>query len=263
MLLGGDLFHENNPSRDTLVRAMAVLRQFCLSDRPVSFEVLSDQSQNFAEGCGPLQCHSRPWSACVLRRCSACKSFNTALEFGNAACAWLDTLICLRACLQHAHYPASWQLVTANIFEAACVFMHDRMADARRACAGTSTTRTRTWRSACQCSPSMATTTTRLGPATCPPWTRCPRPAWSTTLASRRGSSLLQRSSWVSSSALSCQADCRSLCCCMITDATAAEHQMSCRRSTLYRQVGKGYMLATSAMSSTYKDGALYVGAAG
>ena len=54
MLLGGDLFHENNPSRDTLVRAMAVLRQFCLNDRPVNFEVLSDQSQNFAEGCGLL-----------------------------------------------------------------------------------------------------------------------------------------------------------------------------------------------------------------
>ncbi len=51
VLLGGDLFHENNPSRDTLVRAGAVLRRHCLSDRPVSFQVLSDQSLNFAEGC--------------------------------------------------------------------------------------------------------------------------------------------------------------------------------------------------------------------
>ena len=109
MLLGGDLFHENNPSRDTLVRAMAVLRQFCLNDRPVNFEVLSDQSQNFAEGCGLLHYCSWPWSTCVLRCCSAWSSFNAALEFGNTACALLDILICLHACLQHERHPASWQ----------------------------------------------------------------------------------------------------------------------------------------------------------
>ena len=62
VLLGGDLFHENNPSRDTLVRAMAVLKRHCLSDRPVSFQVLSDQSQNFAEGFAHLLCLRGSWT---------------------------------------------------------------------------------------------------------------------------------------------------------------------------------------------------------
>lgn len=125
MLLGGDLFHENNPSRDTLVRAMAVLRQFCLNDRPVNFEVLSDQSQNFADGCGLLLPHGRSKLMYVLGCCSAWTSFKAALYSSNAACASLGIPICLHACLQHARHPASWQLVTTERLEAACVFMHD------------------------------------------------------------------------------------------------------------------------------------------
>ncbi|CAD7697390.1 unnamed protein product [Ostreobium quekettii] len=44
VLLGGDLFHENKPSRSTLIRAMGTLTRHCLSDKPVNFQVLSDQS---------------------------------------------------------------------------------------------------------------------------------------------------------------------------------------------------------------------------
>jgi double-strand break repair protein MRE11 len=47
MLLGGDLFHENKPSRSTLVKAIEILRRYCLSDRPVPFQVVSDQTLNF------------------------------------------------------------------------------------------------------------------------------------------------------------------------------------------------------------------------
>lgn len=47
LLLGGDLFHENKPSRSTLVKAIEILRQHCLHDRPVQFEVVSDQTVNF------------------------------------------------------------------------------------------------------------------------------------------------------------------------------------------------------------------------
>jgi DNA repair exonuclease SbcCD nuclease subunit len=70
VLLGGDLFHENHPSRTTMLRAMAVLKKYCLNDRPVAFEVLSDQSQNFAEGCACS--HAR----CNLGECAgvACVS---------------------------------------------------------------------------------------------------------------------------------------------------------------------------------------------
>jgi DNA repair exonuclease SbcCD nuclease subunit len=44
VLLGGNLFHENNPSRSTLVKTIEILRRCCLGDRPVQFQVVSDQA---------------------------------------------------------------------------------------------------------------------------------------------------------------------------------------------------------------------------
>ncbi|XP_020534515.1 double-strand break repair protein MRE11 isoform X2 [Jatropha curcas] len=52
LLLGGDLFHENKPSRSTLVKAIEILRRHCLNDRPVQFQVVSDQTVNFANTFG-------------------------------------------------------------------------------------------------------------------------------------------------------------------------------------------------------------------
>ncbi|KAF2285937.1 hypothetical protein GH714_009070 [Hevea brasiliensis] len=52
LLLGGDLFHENKPSRSTLVKAIEILRCHCLNDRPVQFQVVSDQTVNFANTFG-------------------------------------------------------------------------------------------------------------------------------------------------------------------------------------------------------------------
>lgn len=51
MLLGGDLFHENKPSRTTLVRAMEILTKYCLNGSAVSFNILSNEAQNFVNGC--------------------------------------------------------------------------------------------------------------------------------------------------------------------------------------------------------------------
>ncbi|KAM3935287.1 double-strand break repair protein MRE11 [Leptodactylus fuscus] len=48
VLLGGDLFHDNKPSRRTLHTCMELLRKYCMGDRPIQFEVLSDQSVNFS-----------------------------------------------------------------------------------------------------------------------------------------------------------------------------------------------------------------------
>lgn len=50
LLLGGDLFHDNKPSRSTIVRSIELLSRYSLSDRPVAFQILSNQSQNFVSG---------------------------------------------------------------------------------------------------------------------------------------------------------------------------------------------------------------------
>ncbi|VDM65144.1 unnamed protein product [Strongylus vulgaris] len=47
ILLGGDLFHENNPSRDMQHRVIQLLRQYCLNDREVALEFVSDATVNF------------------------------------------------------------------------------------------------------------------------------------------------------------------------------------------------------------------------
>ncbi|KAJ1509843.1 Double-strand break repair protein mre11a [Coelomomyces lativittatus] len=47
LLLGGDLFHDNHPSRKTLYKTMELFRTYCLGDRPCAIEILSDQSVNF------------------------------------------------------------------------------------------------------------------------------------------------------------------------------------------------------------------------
>ncbi|XP_060973152.1 double-strand break repair protein MRE11 isoform X2 [Cannabis sativa] len=52
VLLGGDLFHENKPSRTTLVKAIEILRRHCLNDRPIQFQVVSDQTVNFPSTFG-------------------------------------------------------------------------------------------------------------------------------------------------------------------------------------------------------------------
>ncbi|KAG8934833.1 meiotic recombination [Tulasnella sp. 418] len=50
ILLSGDLFHENRPSRDCLYRTIALLREYTLSNKPVEVELLSDPDEGKAEG---------------------------------------------------------------------------------------------------------------------------------------------------------------------------------------------------------------------
>lgn len=47
ILLGGDLFHENKPSRRTLYNTMELLRRYCFGDRPCALQLLSDPAVNF------------------------------------------------------------------------------------------------------------------------------------------------------------------------------------------------------------------------
>ena len=63
ILLGGDLFHENKPSRKTLFLTMEMLRRYCMGDRPCQFQFLSDPVVNFPSNrSGP---HGRRLAACA------------------------------------------------------------------------------------------------------------------------------------------------------------------------------------------------------
>lgn len=47
VLHGGDLFHDNKPSRSAMYQVMRALRLNCLGDKPCELEMLSDASENF------------------------------------------------------------------------------------------------------------------------------------------------------------------------------------------------------------------------
>ncbi|RDH38475.1 double-strand break repair protein mus-23 [Aspergillus welwitschiae] len=47
VLLAGDLFHENKPSRKSMYQVMRSIRMNCLGDKPCELEMLSDASENF------------------------------------------------------------------------------------------------------------------------------------------------------------------------------------------------------------------------
>lgn len=48
VLLAGDLFHENKPSRKSMYQVMRSLRMNCYSEKPCELEILSDPSENFS-----------------------------------------------------------------------------------------------------------------------------------------------------------------------------------------------------------------------
>jgi double-strand break repair protein MRE11 len=47
IILGGDLFHINKPSRRTIWKTMKLLRTYCVGQGDIKFKIVSDQGQNF------------------------------------------------------------------------------------------------------------------------------------------------------------------------------------------------------------------------
>jgi len=48
ILLAGDLFHENKPSRKSMFQVMRSLRENCYGAKPCELEMLSDETEAFA-----------------------------------------------------------------------------------------------------------------------------------------------------------------------------------------------------------------------
>ena len=48
VLLAGDLFHDNTPSRKSMYQVMRSLRMNCYGEKPCELEMLSDASETFA-----------------------------------------------------------------------------------------------------------------------------------------------------------------------------------------------------------------------
>jgi double-strand break repair protein MRE11 len=47
VLIAGDLFHENRPSRRTLHKSMEIIRRYSMGPGAVRIQILSDQTENF------------------------------------------------------------------------------------------------------------------------------------------------------------------------------------------------------------------------
>lgn len=62
VLLSGDLFHDNRPSRRTLHRTMEILRRYCMGSDPVRIQILSDQQKNFRNISGTVNYQDENYS---------------------------------------------------------------------------------------------------------------------------------------------------------------------------------------------------------
>lgn len=67
VLLAGDLFHENKPSRKSMFQAMRSLRLNCLGDKPCELELLGDQSAVTEDAFVPKV----PQRSSLTKRCLA------------------------------------------------------------------------------------------------------------------------------------------------------------------------------------------------
>lgn len=60
ILLGGDLFHYAQPSPYCYTKCIELLRKYCLGDKPISIEFLSDQSYDFRHLTNPIVNYEDP-----------------------------------------------------------------------------------------------------------------------------------------------------------------------------------------------------------
>eukprot|EP00554_Chaetoceros_debilis_P011983 CAMPEP_0194116684 /NCGR_PEP_ID=MMETSP0150-20130528/28215_1 /TAXON_ID=122233 /ORGANISM="Chaetoceros debilis, Strain MM31A-1" /LENGTH=817 /DNA_ID=CAMNT_0038807463 /DNA_START=62 /DNA_END=2515 /DNA_ORIENTATION=+ len=66
VLLAGDLFHENKPSRRTLHKTLTILRRHTMGPNPVSFQIISDQANNFRSSIHQTVNYEDPYTSVDL-----------------------------------------------------------------------------------------------------------------------------------------------------------------------------------------------------
>ena len=88
VLLAGDLFHENKPSRKARMRCMQLLRDNCLGGREVKMEAVSDPSTNFHSKCVPpcLWLCRLQWPSWVTRTLGLLQESNCQLRGSKLQC---------------------------------------------------------------------------------------------------------------------------------------------------------------------------------
>lgn len=59
ILLGGDLFHDNKPSNRVMLECVNLFRKYCLGDKPIEFQLVSDEKINFSS---TAQTNPFPWA---------------------------------------------------------------------------------------------------------------------------------------------------------------------------------------------------------
>lgn len=60
ILLGGDLFHDSRPTPRCIHHCISLIRKYCMGDRPVAIQFLSDQEKNFKHCSHPVVNYEDP-----------------------------------------------------------------------------------------------------------------------------------------------------------------------------------------------------------
>lgn len=82
VLLGGDLFHDNKPSRQTLFKGLQILNEYCLGPEPIAFQACSPpESSTSSSSLSECSCTERTYllsafstSRCLPSRTRCCRS---------------------------------------------------------------------------------------------------------------------------------------------------------------------------------------------